>query len=107
MTDFKIVTVSHLRFLHAATAILPNHCLVNFLHYPMFPHLFAFDTCYPSLSEARGNMGYYSDKMSKRLLIFKCLISHAYILKAVRYDRKCFHDSLKRTAVILGNEKLP
>ena len=29
-----------------------------------------------------------------------------HILKAVRYDRKCFHHSLNRSAVISGNEKL-
>ena len=32
--------------------------------------------------------------------------SKLHILKAVRYDRKCFHDSLNRTRVISGNEKL-
>ena len=32
--------------------------------------------------------------------------SKLHILKAVRYDRKCFHDSLNRTTVISGNEKL-
>ena len=32
--------------------------------------------------------------------------SKLHILKTVRYDRNCFHDSLNRTAVISGNEKL-
>ena len=37
-----------------------------FWHYPMFTYLFVLDTRSPSLSEARENMGYFSDKMSKR-----------------------------------------
>ena len=32
--------------------------------------------------------------------------SKLHILKAVRYDRKCFHHSLNRSAVISGNKKL-
>ena len=110
MTDFKIVTVSHLRFLHAATAILPNHCLVILT----LSHVSASFCSWYLLSKPIGSQrkhGLLKRQNVETLTDIKmphltCPVN-SYILKAVRYDRKCFHDSLKRTAVILGNEKLP